>query len=180
MDDSTDYLKFYDDEHYLLAEVGPRFRDAGIIDAADFYMILIWKANRAKTYHLKRLKSLVHGGTFQDAVNQIAASVKKSATGRERLRVLMADWWFSLPTASAILTILYPEEFTVYDYRVHDELGLNKDLSQRAFSYALWSEYEDFIRKVQEATPARLSLRDKDRFLIGRSIRNEVEADCQS
>ena len=106
MDDSTDYLKFYDDEHYLLAEVGPRFRDGGTIDAADFYMILIWKANRAKTYHLKRLKSLVQGGTLQDAVNQIAASVKKSATGKERLRVLMADWWFSLPTASAILTIL--------------------------------------------------------------------------
>jgi hypothetical protein len=180
MESTADYLKFYDDETYLLKEVGPRFHDTGMIEAADFYTILIWKANRAKNYHLKRLKLLTQSGTFQNAVDQIAGALKESPMQKERLRVLMTDWWFSLPTASAILTILYPSEFTVYDYRVCKELGLQKDLSQRVFSDVLWSEYESFRERVKAATPSHLSLRDKDRFLTGRSFRREVERDCQS
>ena len=30
----------------------------------------------------------------------------------------MRDWKLRLPTASAVLTVLYPEDFTVYDQRV--------------------------------------------------------------
>jgi hypothetical protein len=180
MELAADYLKFYDDETYLLEVVGPRFHDTGMIDAADFYTILVWKANRAKNYHLKRLKLLAQAGTFQNAVDQIAAALKQSPMQKERLRVLMADWLFSLPTASAILTVLYPSEFTVYDYRVCKEFGLQKDLSQRVFSDVLWSEYELFRGSVEAATPSHLSLRDKDRFLTGRSFRKEVERDCQS
>lgn len=37
------YLKYFDDEAYLLDEVAPRFRETGHIDPADFYMMLIWK-----------------------------------------------------------------------------------------------------------------------------------------
>jgi len=178
MDDSTDYLKFYDDEQYLLEEVSSRFHDTGQITAADFYMLLIWKANRAKNYHRDRLKSMVPSGMFQDAVNEIAASLRKIVEEKERLRLLMVSWGFSLPTASAILTILYQEEFTVYDYRVREELGSRKDLSQRVFSDELWSEYEEFREMVRAATPTHLSLRDKDRFLMGRSLRRGVESDC--
>ena len=44
----TDYLKYYDLEHYLLEEAGPRFRSSGAIEPIDLFMIFIWKANRAK------------------------------------------------------------------------------------------------------------------------------------
>ena len=35
----------------------------------------------------------------------------------------MTKWAFRLPTASAILTVLYPDVFTVYDRRVCKVLG---------------------------------------------------------
>ena len=38
------------------------------------------------------------------------------------MRILIEDWAFRLPMASAILTVLYPDSFTVYDIRVCSEL----------------------------------------------------------
>ena len=119
--DAIDYRKFYDDERYLLDEVGPCFRQTGELDAADFYTVLIWKAERAKKYHKKRLEKIA-GGRFQEAVAQIADDLYRCVDGKRRLELLMSKWSFLLPTASAILTILYPEEFTVYDWRTCDEL----------------------------------------------------------
>lgn len=49
--EKIDYLKYYDVEKYLLEEVGKRFRETGELEPADFYTILIWKAERAKNRH---------------------------------------------------------------------------------------------------------------------------------
>jgi hypothetical protein len=75
------------------------------------------------------------------------------------------------------LTILYPEDFTVYDYRVCDEVG-ERYTPWLSFSERLWDKYEQFQDAVISNTPSHLSLRDKDRFLIARSIRKEIEVDC--
>jgi hypothetical protein len=40
--------------------------------------------------------------------------------------------------------------------------------------------YESFKGAVIDQTPSHVSLRDKDRFLSGRSIRNSIESECQS
>jgi hypothetical protein len=175
---TIDYLKFYDDESYLMGEVARRFHETGIIEPADFYMLLIWKANRAKSYHRERLKKKA-SGSFGNAVSKIASSLWPSSERRERMRILMEDWDFSLPTASAILAILYPTEFTVYDYRVCDEIK-HKYRPYLCFSDSLWTEYEDFQNRVVSETPAHLSLRDKDRFLTARSFRKEVESACSA
>jgi hypothetical protein len=177
MEAEIDYLKFYDDEWYLLNEVGPSFRRTGELDVVDFYMMLVWKSNRAKNYHVKRLKKIADG-TLENAVSQIAKGLWTYTDRKQRLRLLMDKWWFSLPTASAILTLLFPDEFTVYDYRVRMEVGLKSDLSQRVFSDAMWAEYEDYQSRVENVAPSHLNLREKDRYLTARSIRKEAEADC--
>src|SRR5580658_5243436 len=118
--DQIDFRKYYDDENYLLEDVGRPFRKTGMIDPPDFYMVLIWKAERAKNRHKKRLKDIA--GTFEKAVHDIASELHQSNEHRHRLEVLMKQWGFLLPTSSAILTILYPDDFTVYDWRVCDEL----------------------------------------------------------
>ena len=90
----------------------------------------------------------------------------------------MKDWWFALPTATAILAILYPDEFTVYDWRACEEIkahGDYKKLANREFSDTLWADYQNFIGAVRLETPDELSLRDKDRFLMARSYRQEIE-----
>ena len=170
-----DYLKFYDIEKYLFEEVGPRFRNGHVIEPVDLFMIFIWKANRAKTRVRDRLKR--KAGTFEKAVKEIAVSLIAAKGTRERLRNLMQDWGLKLPMASAILTVLYETEFTVYDTRVCMQLGLEYR-PDREFSDALWTDYEQYMRAVVNATPSHLSLRDRDRFLWGKSLRLNAERDC--
>jgi hypothetical protein len=65
----VDYRRYYWREQFLFDEVGPRFRETGQLDAADFYLILIWKAERAKGRHKKRLAKLEKkAATFAAAV----------------------------------------------------------------------------------------------------------------
>lgn len=174
---TPDYCKIHDLERYLFSDVGPRFIETGEIDPADFYMMIIWKANRAKTRVRDRLNK--RDGSFTAAVQNIAASLYASDCPKRRLEVLMKDWQFRLPMATAILTILYPSEFTVYDVRVCGELGKFRELANRKFSDRLWNDYQRFLDAVKDATPAGLSLRDKDRYLWGRSFYNGVTKDLQ-
>ena len=83
-----------------------------------------------------------------------------------------------LPMATGILTVLYPEDFTVYDVRVCDVLGDFHKLKHRKFSPKLWDCYEEFVDKVRAATPQEPSLRDKDRYLWGRSFFEQTQADA--
>jgi hypothetical protein len=172
----TDYLKFYNLEHYLLDEVGPRFRSSGAIEPTDLFMIFIWKANRAKTKLRDKLKKQANG-SFSDAVAQIAAALSKAGDPKERLGILMRDWGFRLPMSSAILTILYPEDFTVYDRRVCETLDF--PYKNRPFSEECWLDYENYKVAVCKNAPQSLSLRDKDRFLWGRSFWEAAKRDAQ-
>lgn len=175
--ESVDYLKFYDYESYLMGEVAHQFHESGTLAPVDFYMLLIWKANRAKRFHWERLQKKA-SGSFKSAVSKIASSLWSCSERKERFRVLVEDWGFALPTATAILAILYPTEFTVYDYRVCDEISHK----YRPYLYALdsaWSEYEEFQKSVEREAPADLCLRDKDRFLTGRSFRRGIEHECR-
>ena len=183
--DSYDYGKFYAREEYIFGEVGPRFRSTGRIDPSDFYLILIWKAERAKSRHRKRLVKLAKKrGSFSAAVEEIASSLHATREPDLRLKILMEKWKFLLPTASAILTVLYPEEFTIYDVRLCEELDGFRDLAKKAaFSdelwAAFWADYQRFMKAVKAAAPARLSLRDADRYLWGRSVCKSIQADLR-
>jgi hypothetical protein len=76
--------------------------------------------------------------------------------------------------ASAILTVLYPNDFTVYDVRACDQVKGFHTLAARQNADSLWRGYLDFKQAVERATPKRLSLRDKDRFLWARSRHDDL------
>jgi len=79
--------------------------------------------------------------------------------------------------ASAILTVLYPNEFTVYDVRVCDMIGdFHKLKNQQSFD-ALWDGYQKFKSKVVGVAPKEFSLRDKDHYLWGKSFYTQLESD---
>ncbi len=174
----TDYLKFYDLEHYLFTEVGGRFRRSGTLSSADFYMIIIWKANRAKSRIRNRLSK--HEGGFAGAVEALIAALRNADGPAERMEILMKTWRFRLPMATAILTVLYPHEFTVYDMRVCEQLGAFEGLGDRQFSETLWDDYCSYMAVVSRAAPSGLSLRDKDRFLWARSFYEGVMKDLEA
>jgi hypothetical protein len=173
----VDYKKYYDVETYLLNEVGPLFCQTGELDPESLYLILDWKARRAKTKAIKRLRA--KAGTFAEAVRQIATALHGATGRRQRLESLMRDWGFALPTATAILTILYPEEFTVFDTNVCDEVGVAySPWKSRVFSDALWAHYEAYQRAVVEQTPGETALRDSDRWLFGRHAYKRLKEFC--
>jgi hypothetical protein len=171
----TNFEKFSRLGVYLLDEVGPRFRKTGKIEPVDLFLIFSWKANRAKTKMRDKLKKLAKGN-FSKATASIAAALSSAKDDRERLAILMRNWTFRLPMASAVLTVLYPDDFTIYDILVCKELKL-KYRPERPFSEKCWTEYQRYKELVCKKAPAHLSLRDKDRFLRGRSIRRKAEHD---
>ena len=82
--------------------------------------------------------------------------------------------------ATAILTVLYPADFTVYDTRVCEQLAAFENLAHRKFSDELWADYRRFLEAVSAAVPGRISLRDKDRYLWGRSFHEQVVNDLRA
>ena len=103
----TDYRKFYDLENYLFEEVSRRFSEHGYLKAFDFFCIVIWKANRSKSKIAKRLLSKGHPD-LDSAVVALTKSLANAADDKARMKILIVDWGFLLPMASAILTVLYP------------------------------------------------------------------------
>lgn len=172
-----EYTRYYDLERYLFEDVGPRFRAEGSLGAFDLFSIVIWKSNRAKTRLAKRLAARC--ADLERAARALTAAVARAPDAEARLAVLMRDWGFLLPMASAILTVLYPDEFTVYDTRVCEELGDYSWLARRAHG-RVWAGYLAYRDAVIRATPKDLSLRDRDRFLWGRSAARQLERDIAS
>jgi hypothetical protein len=117
-----DPLSYYNPETSIFPQIQTSFAETGELDPTAFYVILDWKSSRARTRHLLRLAKL--GRSFDAAVKDIAAALAANAGHPERqLELLLTDWGFRLPTATAILTVLYPDTFTVYDVRVCNALG---------------------------------------------------------
>ena len=169
------FEKEYDEEAYLFDVVGPRFRKKGELSAYDFFLIVRWKANRAISKVAARLLREA-GPDLEKAVSRLTRQISTGKNAQERFLVLVRGWRFRLPMASAILTVLYPGDFTVYDVRACDQVKGFHALSGRQNPDALWRGYLEFKAAVERATPAGLSLRDKDRFLWARSRREDLVA----
>ena len=176
---SYNHIRYYDLEDYLFEDVSARFRSDGEIGAFDFFSIVIWKANRAKSMTAKRLLHLGAGHGLRDLeaiCRHVSRCVRAAETDEARFAVLITDWKFALPMASAILSVFYPERFSVYDYRVCDVLGDFAGLAWTTDFTRLWRGYNDFIDIVR-TTPYGNCLRDKDRYLTGQSTSTQLVND---
>ena len=175
----TDFRKYYDLSTYLFNEVSGRFSRNGTLSVFDFFCIVIWKANRAKSKVANRLLSKQHS-TLEDAISALGSQIHRAADDKERLRVLILNWGFRLPMASAILTVLYPQAFTVYDVRVCEMLGDFDQLQHRTKFEAIWSGYSSYVQRVRDSVPENLSLREKDKELWGESFATDLQRDIDN
>lgn len=173
-----DYLRLYDLERYLFDVVGPTFQRDGKLNAFDFFCIIIWKANRAKSKVAKRLMRYDRGGGREDLdaiVEDLTTAIHRAAPDdREQMRILIEDWRFRLPMASAVLTVLRPETFTVYDIRVCDVLRGHYGVQDRSRFDDLWAGYCAYLKDVRSREPSVLALRDKDRILWAKSFEKQL------
>jgi hypothetical protein len=167
---TNDYLKYYDLEAYLFEDVRRRFHKNGRIDAFDLFSIIVWKSNRSKSRLARRLTK--KSGTLQGAATQFTSALFKAGSAEARLRVAYKEWGFNLPMASAILTVLWPKYFTVFDVRVCEELKFQFVKRER-----VWLRYSRYRESVKRTIPSLPRLRDKDRFLWGRSAARQLVGD---
>lgn len=174
-----DYAQYGDLGWYLHSVVRQRFARQGYLSAFDFFCIVIWKANRAKSKIAKRLLSAGHAD-LEEAVRELTGELAQQPSPRERLRCLREAWGLRLPMASAILAVLWPDDFTVYDRRVCGMLDGFYNLAHKSRFDSLWEGYQAFRRAVEEAAPSGLSLREKDRYLWGKSHYEQLVYDIET
>lgn len=172
---SQDFLSIYNLEGYLLDTVRSKFHSQGFIDAFDFFCIVIWKANRAKTKIGQRLMRAE--GDLDLTIQKMTGELHSQTSDKERYRCLSEKWGFRLPMASAILTILYPDSFTVYDIRVCNMLGRFHNIADIPNFDRRWEQYCLFKINVEAAVPGDFSLRDKDRILWAESFTSQLNKD---
>jgi hypothetical protein len=169
-----DYRQFYDLEKYLLTTVHDRFHDQGYLSAFDFFCIVIWKANRAKSKVAKRLLAN-SPGNIESAVRELTADIFQAPSAKEKLSCLVKKWGVYISMASAILAILFPNKFTIYDVRVCDSLSSFHQIANIYNFERLWHEYQKFKQAMNESAPSMYSLQDKDRYLWGLSFKSQLE-----
>lgn len=173
----TNYRDYYDLEAYLFGAVTIRFESDRRLNAFDFFCIVIWKANRAKSRIASRLLKKNGTDDLENAVADLTSKLAAADDRKARLKILISDWKFRLPMASAILTVLYPREFTVYDIRVCDLLGKFHNTQDRSKFEDLWSGYENYVEAVRQEFPKNLDLREKDKWLWGKSFYDQLNKD---
>ena len=171
---TDDYLRYYHLETYLFEDVRAHFFRDRKLNAFDLFSIIIWKANRAKSLLARRLVRKC--GSLEAAAEQFTTELFDAPTAEARLLVAMGGWGFYLPMATAILSVLWPDEFTVYDVRVCNELGKFHSLGN-VKADRVWDGYCEYRDAVNRAVAGHLVLRDKDRYLWGRSAARQLVQD---
>lgn len=176
----VDYAKYYNLEEYLFGTVTQRFQRDGTVSAFDFFCIVIWKANRAKSRVAEKLLSHKPHRNLERSVDHLVREIANADSDERKMQILLESWGFGLPMASAILTVLYPKNFTVYDVRVCRELEMADD-GQYATSFeSRWARYSDYKKRVETTAPETMCLRDKDRYLWGKDFARQLREDIES
>jgi len=153
------YLKYYFLEDYLFKTVNKNFHENKYLTSEEFLAIIIWKRNASKT-------KVVEGvNTSDKSIRVITSKIYESPSREMKLEILLGIKNIGIAIASAILTVLYDQEFTVFDARARNSLqaigvqikGSPDNKPEDYFSYV------DLCKK--QAEKYKLSLRDFDRCL---------------
>lgn len=163
-----DFRKYHQIEDYLFKDVSAKFRNKGYIDEFDFICILKWKSNRSKLKNFDKVAD----------IKDLTKSIYNTKGEKEKLGILIGKK-FRLPTATAILSVLYPQKYTIYDIRVREQIKMKAFYSTNIDK--IWPLYEEYMKKVISKTnkTGLTSFRERDRFLWGKSFYDELKKDLK-
>lgn len=166
-----DYSKYYDLEKYLFKNISFKFKKDGFLKACDFFCIIIWKANRSKTKVKKKLLKISSSKDINEICKRLTSDIAKKTSDKDKLKILLNKWHFRLPMATAILTVLYSSNFTIYDIRVRGQLGIDDFAGRKNQIDKYFSEYLPRVKKEGKG----VTLRDKDKYFWGKSFAEDLE-----
>lgn len=161
MDNLEKYLKYYFLEDYLFNGVSKNFQEHGYLTPEEFFAIVIWKRNASKT----KIKAGISEN--KRTIHAITQKISQAKTLEQKLDALLSPKipGIGIAIASAILTVCYPDDFTVADYRACASL---KDFGEEIAGNPTVSvpAYFEYLKKCKElAIKHKFSLRDFDRIL---------------
>lgn len=135
-------------------------RKAGVFDRRDFLAMCRWKSPRALLHYRRHSAA---------TVRRVSRAVLATRDEARRMMLLTALKGVSVPTASAILTLLEPRRYGVLDIRVWQLLhtiGAVRSRPQgRGFGVPQWLEFLTLIRA--EARVLGLTARAVEWMLFG-------------
>jgi len=158
--DFKKYIELYNLEDYIFNVVGPQIKERGYMFFADFYKIAMWKSVRQKQKYLQNKDRI-------ESVSKEAFGLNNEAEKIEKLCSLSG---VGIPTASAILTIVYPTNYGVIDVRCIEMLQMLKYPIKKTITKNNWLKYLEIIRgiaKENHITPREV---DKALFAMHREI----------
>ena len=176
--DPSDGLDFYDPEGRLFPKLMRTSDERRKLSKRDILLILKWKLGRIKGINLATIRD--------DNLSKINNAVDEARTpGCEAaaLKALADVPGIGLATATAILTLCYPDRFTIIDQRVLGCLRLfpaRMPVTKRnRYSTSDWTP-EEYLEMYLPAVRLHsekwgCSLRDADRALWGFSIREQIK-----
>ncbi|MDI6821143.1 MAG: hypothetical protein QMD65_03130 [Patescibacteria group bacterium] len=161
MENLEKYLKYYFLENYLFNDVHRNFQKCGRFTPEEFFAIVIWKRNASKTRILNGIKEK------KRTIYEITSAISATKTREQKLSALLSPKipGIGIAIASAILTVCYPDDFTIADYRACASL---KNFGEEVIGNPTTkiSFYFDYLDKCKKlAHKYNLSLRDFDRIL---------------
>lgn len=150
-------IKKYDTENYLFDVVGKNIRKKGYLTFDEFYAIAMWKSPRQKQKYLLN-KRLVTPKT------KAAFNLKDE---KSRMLKLCELEGVAIPTASAILSVVFPEDYAIMDIRCLNalrDMGYDISTYPRINTWLLYIEIMKSIAgKYDKITP-----RDIDKALFAK------------
>jgi hypothetical protein len=139
-------------------EAGEAIRN-GDFTLGNLEAIVRWKSERAVQYLI--------GNSNEKIRRMLAAATAPDATTETAVKALLELHGVDLPVASAILAAIYPERYTVLDYRTLEALG------HARHDVRFYEEYLAYCKRLAESNivspqsdlPAPTPLRAIDRAL---------------
>ena len=151
-------------EEYLFNDIHKNFQKRGWLTPEEFLAIVIWKRSTSKTNITKSIKP--SGKSVED----ITRNVAKAESRETKILILTSIKFIGIAIASAILTVLYPNEFTIIDVRARNSLK-RMSIPVLGNPEENVQDYLDYVDLCKiEAKKLNLSLRDFDRALWGMDI----------
>jgi hypothetical protein len=166
-DDLKTGLDCYDPEHRVFPQLSKQ-PDGDRLTPRDVLMILKWKLGRIRDIHSKTVNEQ-NMACINKAVQNAAEPENKIVA----LKTLASVPGIRLATATAILTVCYPNEFTIIDRRVLAQLKLYPATTDGRTAEEYLERYLPAVKVY--AKTWNCSLREADRALWGLSVSERME-----
>jgi len=170
-DDLKTGLDFYFPEQKVFSKFPERISNGGHLDQTDVLLILKWKLPFVKVSNVRTIDE-------ENLLKINGAILEADKVGKEiyALNILVGVPGIKLATATAILTLCYPDKFTIIDVRVLLLLDYKGD-DVKTEKWSTNEYFDEFLPQVKAKQKQwGCSLRDADRALWGLSVKKRFDA----